>query len=109
MNVGLLIRAEVAATKRHEFLQGIEAPGLGGSEESGSGGEIFEAIETPNEFLLIRWWEDRDGLDAYLSSEPFRALMGAIRVLGRLEVLCILAERPPGVEFSTARAPSMRG
>jgi len=34
--------------------------------------------------LLVEQWSDKEAMKAYLSSEPFRALIGAVKGLGKL-------------------------
>jgi quinol monooxygenase YgiN len=51
---------------------------------------VYEDVTLPTDLLLVEeWLDDADAMRSYLSSERFRALIGAIKVLGRLVDVCI--------------------
>jgi len=47
--------------------------------------EVFEDLAVANRFLWSEWWPSSDQSEAAEASERFRALLGAIKVLGSLE------------------------
>lgn len=47
--------------------------------------EVFEDLAVPNRFLWSEWWPSPGECQAAQTSERFRALIGAIKVLGSLE------------------------
>jgi quinol monooxygenase YgiN len=44
----------------------------------------YEDAMAPTCLLLFEQWSDSAEIDSYLSSEGFRALIGAVKVLGKL-------------------------
>jgi len=46
---------------------------------------LFEKVGDFNRFLWVERWTDSEALEDYLCSDIFRALLGAIDVLGELE------------------------
>ncbi len=46
---------------------------------------VLEAVDTPNQFFYLKQWTDRKLLDNFLKTDRFRALLGAIQVLGKLK------------------------
>ncbi len=47
--------------------------------------EVFEDLAVPNRFLWSEWWPGQEESEAAEASDRFRALLGAIKVLGSLE------------------------
>jgi len=45
---------------------------------------VYEDAIVPTDLLLVEHWLDAAAMNSYLSSERFRALIGAIKVLGEL-------------------------
>ena len=45
---------------------------------------LYEEAVAPTNLLLIEQWSDEVAMNSYLSSEQFRALLGAVKVLGEL-------------------------
>ena len=45
---------------------------------------LYEEAIAPTNLLLIEQWSDKVAMNSYLSSEQFRALIGAVKVLGEL-------------------------
>jgi quinol monooxygenase YgiN len=45
---------------------------------------IYEDAVSPTNLLLVEQWLDTAAMNSYLSSERFRALIGAVKVLGEL-------------------------
>ena len=88
--VGLEINASIKPEQRHEFLQTIEMFRCQLDEDTTCiSCSIFETIGKPNQFLWVEKWSDQGQLDDYLQTDRFKALLGAIRVLGGLDSLQI--------------------
>ncbi len=71
---------------RRELIQTLE--GLMGrisESEPDCGCEVFEDLAVANRFLWSEWWSSSEECRAAEASERFRALIGAIKVLGSLE------------------------
>jgi len=45
---------------------------------------VYEDATSPTHLLLVEEWLDTAAMNSYLSSERFRALIGAVKVLGEL-------------------------
>jgi quinol monooxygenase YgiN len=45
---------------------------------------VYEDAISPTHLLLVEQWLDKQAMNSYLSSERFRALIGAVKVLGQL-------------------------
>jgi quinol monooxygenase YgiN len=70
------------------------------ADRTNSACEIFEDLERPNRFLWTEWWPDPGGLDDQVETDRFRALLGAIRVLGSLESVRQVSRRSASGETS---------
>jgi quinol monooxygenase YgiN len=108
--IGVVIRAGVQSYQRHELMQmfkEISRPDqlpMACSER-----RIYKEAYLPTNLLLVEQWSDKPAMNSYLSSDQFRALIGAVKVLGRLvdvrvfEAQCIqdLAMRVKGEALTT--------
>ena len=45
---------------------------------------VYEEAHLPSNLLLVEQWSDKAAMNSYLSSDQFRALIGAVKVLGKL-------------------------
>lgn len=45
---------------------------------------LYEDVMAPTQLLLVEEWPDQEAVNSYLSSERFRAMVGAVKVLGKL-------------------------
>jgi len=80
----LLIRAQVELDQRHELMQMCRS-WLSNQLPSGClERRLYEDVMAPTQLLLVEKWRDQKAVNSYLSSERFRALIGAIKVLGQL-------------------------
>jgi len=80
----LLIRAQVELDQRHELMQMCRS-WLSNQLPSGClERRLYEDVMAPTQLLLAEEWPDQEAVNSYLSSEGFRALIGAIKVLGQL-------------------------
>jgi quinol monooxygenase YgiN len=89
--IGLELTVRCETNQRVEFLptlQNLSKESSGGG--SGSECRVFEELGHANRFLWLQWWRSEKELETYLKSEGFRTLMGAIKVLGRLDVARIV-------------------
>lgn len=89
---GLEILMQIPSKHRHELLQAFEI--FSNKQEKGhesTGGcidrSIYECMGTPNRFLWVEKWTDLDALEEYMNTDRFKALLGAIQVLGNLDAI----------------------
>jgi len=87
--VNLEILVHISIEHRHEFMQAFEMFSMKqakGDECTGAclDRSIFECIGTANCFLWLEKWTDSRSLDAYMETDHFKAILGAIQVLGKL-------------------------
>ena len=82
--VGIEIRVDVRPEKRDEFLQAVEAlqAMTRRDREACVSQNIYQERGHQTRFLWVERWAERANLEARLESDPFRALLGAVRVLG---------------------------
>ena len=82
---GILIRAQVEPEQRRELMQMCKS-WLGSNQLPAACLErrVYEDATTPTNLLLVEQWLDKEAMNSYLSSERFRALIGAVKVLGEL-------------------------
>ena len=86
--IGLQITVTIQSGNRQEFLQAIDMLCNQQATHSDRAEDcIFEAIDIPNRFFYLKRWSDRRLLDDYLKTDRFKALLGAIQVLGKLETI----------------------
>ena len=81
---GIIIRAQVEADQRHELMQMCKQwlshqPPAACLER-----RVYQDTISPTHLLLVEQWLQKEAMDSYLSSERFRALIGAVKVLGKL-------------------------
>ena len=89
--VGLEILVSIQSRQRQEFLQTIDMFRSHQAEDQARiGCNIYETVGTPNQFLWVENWSDQSPLDDYMNSGRFKALLGAIQVLGELNSLQIV-------------------
>ena len=92
--VGLEILVQIHSGKRQEFLQTSEwfqnqlTRTCDGAFVDLT---VFEKVGSPNHFLWVEHWTEQKTLEAYLNSDRFRTLLGAIEVLGELIELQVVA------------------
>lgn len=82
----LEILVSIKDNKKNEFVQLFEL--LSGSSYQMSGRtelRLFEEVGRPDHFLWKEQWNNAKSLEAYFHSNNFRALLGAVLVLGKLE------------------------
>lgn len=83
--VGFEILVKIKPEKRFEFLQTFELMHICVDKKSDFVGQVlFEKISEPNCFLWTEDWKTGESLEAYRQTDQYRALLGAIEVLGAL-------------------------
>ena len=83
--IGVVIRAGVEPDQRHELMQMIKETSRPGQLPVGClERRVYEEAYLPTNLLLVEQWSDKAAMDSYLSSDQFRALIGAVKVLGKL-------------------------
>jgi len=86
--VGLLIMVTIQSGNRQEFLQAIDMLCSQQVTHSDRADDyVFEAVDTPNRFFFLKQWTDQKLLDHFLETDRFKALLGAIQVLGKLTTI----------------------
>ena len=93
--VGLEILVSIQPEKRQEFLQTIE---MFRSQQDRDKARIdciiLETVGEPNQFLWVEKWNDQKLLEDHMKTRRFKALLGAIQVLGELNSLHISVLKP---------------
>ena len=83
--IGLAIRARVEPDQRHELMQMFKETSRPDQlPESCLERRVYEEAYLPTNLLLVEQWSDKGAMNFYLSSDQFRALIGAVKVLGKL-------------------------
>jgi quinol monooxygenase YgiN len=49
---------------------------------------VYQDAISPTHLLLVEQWSDKKAMNSHLSSGRFRALIGAVKVLGKLVHVC---------------------
>ena len=82
---GILIRARVEPDQRRELMQMCKSWLVSNQLPAAClERRVYEDATTPTNLLLVEQWLDTEAMNSYLSSERFRALIGAVKVLGEL-------------------------
>ncbi|MCP4903202.1 MAG: hypothetical protein GY906_40085 [bacterium] len=92
---GLQLVVTTTQGSRRELLQSLEGfREKAVAEPDNSHCEIFEDLGENNRILWTEWWPSREVIERVLESERFRAMSAAIRLLGNLERMQRVEERP---------------
>ncbi|MCK5517202.1 MAG: antibiotic biosynthesis monooxygenase [Desulfobulbaceae bacterium] len=79
------ILVKIHSGKRTEFLQLFDMVKTPGQMIDGRLDlELFERVNDPNNFLWVEHWKDNQLLSLYYKQDRFRAMIGAINILGQL-------------------------
>jgi quinol monooxygenase YgiN len=82
---GIIIRARVEPEHRHELMQMFKETSQPNQLPATClGRRLYEEAIAPTNLLVVEEWSDEIAMHSYLSSERFRALIGAVKVLGEL-------------------------
>ena len=83
--VGIEILIRINPDKRVEFLQAFDMlTQLDQLGDSRVDMELFEQIKEPNTFLWLEHWDNTESLANYYQDNKYRAMMGAIDIMGQL-------------------------
>ena len=83
--IGVVIRAEVEPDQRHELMQMFKETSRPDQLPVAClERRVYEEAYLPANLLLVEQWSDKAAMNSYLSSDQFRALLGAVKVLGKL-------------------------
>ena len=83
--IGIVIRAEVEPNQRHELMQMFKETSRPDQLPVAClERRVYEEAYLPANLLLVEHWSDKEAMNSYLSSDQFRALIGAVKVLGKL-------------------------
>jgi quinol monooxygenase YgiN len=83
--IGVVIRAEVGPNQRHELMQMFKETSRPDQLPMAClERRVYEEAYLPTNLLLVEQWSDKAAMNSYLSSDQFRALLGAVKVLGKL-------------------------
>jgi quinol monooxygenase YgiN len=83
--VGIVIRARVEPAQRHELMQMFKTTSEPDQLPAACvERRVYEEAHVPTNLLLVEQWSDKPAMNSYLSSDQFRALIGAVKVLGKL-------------------------
>jgi len=83
--ISILIRAHVELHQRRELMQMCKSWRLSNPLPPGCvERQVYEDAMSPTHFLLVEQWLDKEAMHAHLPSQAFRALIGAVKVLGTL-------------------------
>ena len=78
----MTVLVKVKPEKREEFLQAIRSLHTEREREKGlNKSTLYQEMDDPAEFRFIEEWNNQEDLEAYLSEEKFRVLLGALKVL----------------------------
>lgn len=83
--VGLEILFKIYPEKRAEFILAFDMmKTVGLLEKNRVDLELFELVKESNTFLWREHWDNTESLTHYCNENKYRALMGAIDILGNL-------------------------
>jgi quinol monooxygenase YgiN len=83
--IGVVIRAQVEPNQRHELMQMFKETSRPDQLPPAClERRVYEEAHLPTNLLLVEHWSDKAAMNSYLSSDQFRALIGAVKVLGKL-------------------------
>jgi quinol monooxygenase YgiN len=83
--IGVVIRAGVEPYQRHELMQMFKETSRPDQLPAAClERRVYEEAHAPTNLLLVEQWSDKAAMNSYLSSDQFRALIGAVKVLGKL-------------------------
>jgi hypothetical protein len=94
----LYLRAQILPEKREEFLNSFKfMPGSAPSQPQMH--TIYQEVQDATSVCWLADWQTREELVSFLQSDAFRALRGAVKVLGSLvEVRVVETQQVPEME-----------
>jgi len=85
MQVGIEVLSKIPPENRREFIQSFKIlPQFEGCRKNCIFHQLFEDVGELNRFMWVEHWADKKSLEAYLESDRFKTIMGAIDVLGEM-------------------------
>jgi len=106
---GLVFALRSSPANRREMLLALEEFRQRVLAEPGcTACDVLEDVSETNRFLWMEWWSDPIGVDQIVSRARFRALIGAVQLLGRAECLQRL-DRRETTDVAIAPSPSPPG
>lgn len=92
---GIEVAMSTSQIHRRELVQTLDGlKARVSAEEPGCACEFFEDLGRSNRFLWKEWWMTEKEADLARASDRFRALLGAVKVLGALEYVRRLSQQP---------------
>jgi quinol monooxygenase YgiN len=90
--INLEILVQISTENRHEFMQAFDMFSRKQAEDKAWSGacldrSIYECCGTAGCFLWLEKWTDARALEAHIQTDHFKAILGAIEVLGELEAI----------------------
>jgi quinol monooxygenase YgiN len=83
--IGVVIRAGVEPGQRYELMQMFKETSRPDQLPVAClERRVYEEAHLPTNLLLVEQWSDKAAMNSYLSSDQFRALIGAVEVLRKL-------------------------
>lgn len=83
--IGILIRAQVEPDQRHELMQMCKSWNASNHLPAAClERRVYQDAISPTHLLLVEQWSDKEAMNSHLCSDRFRALIGAVKVLGKL-------------------------
>ena len=89
----LRLVARVPPDKRLEFTQSVQSL-LRGEESHFQRTLVLQDVDDRSVFCWMADGEEEGGLESFMESRTFRALKGAAEVLGTIEELRVLKDKP---------------
>lgn len=84
----LKIAVEIKPQKRTEFLQAMQSLVLAAPPEPGCLERVvYQRLDDENAYCCLEVWDSREKMTAHLRTDRFKALLGAVQVLGEMKEL----------------------
>jgi quinol monooxygenase YgiN len=84
----LKIVIEIKPQKKTEFLQTMNSLILTAPPEEGcSKRTVYQRLNDENAYCCVQTWNSKEKLERYMSTDRFKALQGAMQLLGEVKEL----------------------
>lgn len=84
----LKIAVAIKPQKRTEFLQAMQSLVLAAPPEAGCLERVvYQRIDDENAYCCLEVWESEEKISAHRCTDRFKALLGAVQVLGEIKEL----------------------
>jgi quinol monooxygenase YgiN len=85
MQAGIQLLSKFPIENRREYIRSFKnLPEFDGCRKNCSYSRLFEDVGEINSFLWVEFWRNENSMEAYLQSDRFKTIMGAIETLGEL-------------------------